>query len=460
MQPPAPPPTDPANLTASQSLPLLRSGQLSAEALAQALLGRIAERDGAVCAWVTVRPTQVLAQARALDAYRRSGAPLGPLHGLPVGVKDVINTADLPTQHNSPLRQGEQPGVDAACVALLRTAGALVLGKTDTVEFAATGRRAATRNPWDLDRTPGGSSSGSAAAVADGQVPLALATQTGGSTLRPASFCGVWGFKPTWGLVSTEGCKRYATTLDTLGWMARSADDLALLLSVLDAEAPPQNAGGAVAAPFSLAGARIALCRTPMWPRAELATRQALAQAEVTLRAAGATVLHLDLPADFAELPALQLRTMRAEGQAALLPEWRRHGNALEASLRDQVLNTDRTSRAALCAAWDTAAAARPRFDALAAGFDAVLTPSTPGVAPAGLHNTGDLVFNGLWTLLHVPCINLPGWQDDAGLPVGLTLTGPRFSDHHLLAVAAALGRLFTLRTPPQRDAGTRPTPT
>ena len=442
---------DLSTATAAELLPRLRSGELQAETLAQACLQRIQARDPAVRAWVTVQPDSVLAKARACDARRAAGLPLGPLHGLPVGVKDVIATADLPTQHNSPLHQGEQPGVDAACVALLRSAGAVILGKTDTVEFAATGRRAATRNPHDLQRTPGGSSSGSAAAVADRHVPLALATQTGGSTIRPASFCGVWAFKPTWGLVSTEGVKRYAPTLDSLGWMARSAADLRLVLDVFDAESHRP------AMPFDLAGASIALCRTPMWARAEAATEQAMAQAEAMLRAAGADVQFLDLPAPFETLPALQLRVMHAEGQASLLNEYRRHGDALEGSLRAQVLNEDAISRAELLIAWDTAAACRPLFDELTASLDAVLTPSTVGVAPAGLQDTGDPVFNGLWTLLQGPCVNVPGFTglgEEAHLPLGLTVTGPRFADRRVLAVAQAMGQLFALRKPAPADDG------
>lgn len=436
-----------ARLTATEALARLRAGSLRAEELVLGCLRRIGQRDGAVRAWVTLQPELALAQARAADARHAQGLPLGPLHGLPVGVKDVIATADLPTQHNSPLRQGERPGVDAACVSLLRQAGAVVLGKTDTVEFAATGRRAATRNPHDLERTPGGSSSGSAAAVADGHVPLALATQTGGSTIRPASYCGVWALKPTWGLVSREGCKTYAPTLDTLGWMARSADDLRLLLDVFDAEPAPEPARPATAAgPQGAAGLRIAVCRTPMWARAEPATQAAMARAEQALREAGAVVEPLALPSPFETLAALQLRIMRAEGQVSLLNEYRLHGDALEQSLREQVLNVDRTTRAELCAAWDTAAACRPVFDALAAPYDAVLTPSTTGVAPRGLQNTGDLVFNGIWTLLHVPCVNVPGCTGDGGLPVGLTLTGARFADRRVLAAAAALGAVFAQR--------------
>jgi Asp-tRNA(Asn)/Glu-tRNA(Gln) amidotransferase A subunit family amidase len=435
--------SEPPIIDATALLGSLRRGELTAQTLAQTCLDRIAARDGEVRAWTTLRPEAVLEQAREADRRRARGLPLGALHGLPIGIKDVIATADLPTQHNSPLHPGEQPGVDAACVSLLRAAGAVIVGKTDTVEFAATGRRAATRNPHDLTRTPGGSSSGSAAAVADRHVPLALATQTGGSTIRPASFCGIWALKPTWGLVSTEGCKRYAPTLDTLGWMARSAADLRLLLDVFDAEGAPASD-----LPFELEGARIAICRTPMWPRAEPATQAAMQHAQDLLARAGARLHSLDLPSPFESLPALQMRVMRAEGQVSLLNEYRLHGEALEPSLRDQVLNTDRTTRAQLCEAWDLAAACRPRFDALAAPFDAVLTPSTPGVAPVGLLHTGDLIFNGLWTLLQVPCVNVPGCVDEAGLPLGLTLTGARFSDRRVIAVAQTLGRLLAAAGP------------
>jgi Asp-tRNA(Asn)/Glu-tRNA(Gln) amidotransferase A subunit family amidase len=442
-------------LTGSEALARLRTGDISAEALARTCLDRVDARDADVRAWACCNREHVLAQARDCDARLAAGADPGPLHGLPIGIKDVIATRDLPTQHNSPHYLGAQPSADASCVALLRSAGAVIFGKTATVEFAATGRRAATRNPRDLARTPGGSSSGSAAAVADFHVPMALATQTGGSTIRPASFCGIWAFKPTWGLVGREGVKPYAPTLDTVGWMARSADDLRLLLDVFDAEPVPP-----VEPPFPLAGARIAVCRTPMWRSADAHAQAAMRLTATLLRNAGASVETLNLPPPFDELTAQQMRIMRAEGQASFLDTFRRHGEALNESLRDQVLNVDGTSRAELCAAWDTAAACRPRFDAAAAGFDAVVTPSSTGVAPKGLHNTGDLVFNGMWTLLHVPCVNVPGLAGEDGLPIGITVTGPRFADRHVLDVGAAIGRLFAQRQGVDPDfdrSGARP---
>jgi Asp-tRNA(Asn)/Glu-tRNA(Gln) amidotransferase A subunit family amidase len=422
-----------AHLTASQALGRIRAGDLSAEALTRACLSRIAERDPQVWAWTTVQPDIAIAQAMATD---QSGAAK-PLGGLPIGIKDVILTHDLPTQYNSPIYQGFHPRLDAACVTLLRAAGAVILGKTDTVEFAAIGRKAATRNPHDLARTPGASSSGSAAAVADFHVPLALGTQTGGSMIRPASYCGVWAIKPTWGLVGTEGARRFAASLDTIGWFARAAEDLALLYDVFDPDpAPP-------ATRLEIEGARIALCHTPAWPEAEPAAREAMAEAARRLVARGAIVSDLDLPAAFDGLAEAQSLIMRAEGRAAFLPEYRAHGAALEETLRLMVENVEGRSRADLVGAYDLAARCRQAFDEIAGPYDAILAPSAAGEAPVGLAFTGSFAFNGLWTLLHVPCVNVPGFTGPAGLPVGLTVLGPRFADRQVLAAAAALGEVF-----------------
>lgn len=422
-------PNELSRLSASAALRRLKAGTMTVEALARACLARVEARDPDVRAWTHYDPAQVLARAQELD---RRG-PAGPLHGLPVGVKDVIYTEDMPTRHNSQLYAVDHSRLDASCVALLRQAGALIFGKTDTVEFAATGRRALTRNPHDLARTPGGSSSGSAAAVADFHTPLALGTQTGGSVLRPAAYCGVFGFKPTWSLVSNEGCKSYSRSLDTVGWFARTSEDLALLQSTFD----PDYALGA--APLVLEGASVALCRTPMWEAALPETRNAFDTTADRLRRAGARVEALELPPSFADLPRLQLLIMRAEGRSAFLADYRRFGRALHPSLLEQVENVDGHSRTELCAAYDTAALHRIAFDRIAADYDGVLAPSTPGQAPLGLSETGSLIFNGLWTLLHVPCANVPGLSSPDGLPVGMTITGPRFSDARVLAAAAAL---------------------
>lgn len=426
--------SDLALLTACDLAPRLRTGELSVEALARSCLARIEARDPQVRAWTYVDGDRVLAQARELDGCTARG----PLHGLPVGVKDVILTKDMPTQHNSPIYQGSHPAIDAACVQLLRAAGALIFGKTDTVEFAATGRKALTRNPRDpdLQRTPGGSSSGSAAAVADFHVPLALGTQTGGSMIRPASFCGVFAMKPTWNLVSNEGARRFAPTLDTIGWFARSTADLALLYQVLDPEQAPVP-------DIPIDRLRIGLCRSAAWDHAEEATQGVFAAAARKLQKAGADVQPLELPAAFDGLIEQQLLIMRAEGRSSFLPEYRAHYALLHESLREQVDNTARITREDLRRAYDAAAQRRAEFDHLAAQFDAVLTPSAVGEAPVGLADTGSFVFNAMWTLLHAPCVNVPGFAGPHGMPVGVTLVGPRFGDRRVLAAASGLERVL-----------------
>ncbi len=421
-----------AGIGAVEAARRIRAGALTSRALVLACLERIAARDAAVRAWSFLDPDRALAAAEAAD--RVPSAARGPLHGVPVGIKDVIYTRDLPTGFNSPHFEGHFPKIDAASVAVLRAAGAVILGKTDTVEFAVNGRRAATRNPRDPARTPGGSSSGSAAAVADGQVPLALGTQTGGSVIRPASYCGVWAIKPTWNAVSHEGSKVCAASFDTIGWYGQGADDLDLLAEVygLRDDAPPRLP--------TLAGMRLALCRSPVWHLAAAETVAAMTTAAGRLRAAGASVEALDLPAEFDGLTAAHKTIMQAEMRASFLPEWGTIGEGLYPELAGILRNEGGHRRADLLAALDLAARCRATFDALAEPFDAVLTPSTPGVAPIGPDDTGAATFNRIWTLLHTPCVNVPGLSGPGGLPVGLTLTGPRFRDRRILAVAALVG--------------------
>ncbi|WP_068303548.1 amidase [Pararhodobacter sp. CCB-MM2] len=415
-------------LTAREALALIEAGDLTPVALMDACLDRWRARDAEVRAWTHLDPEAAL--ARAEDATP------GPLHGLPVGVKDILYTEEMPTSFNSPHFQDHWPNIDAAAVAMLRKAGAVMMGKLDTVEFAVNGRRAATMNPHDLTRTPGGSSSGSAAAVADGQVPVSLGTQTGGSVIRPASYCGVYAIKPTWNLVSHEGFKVCAASFDTLGWYARSAEDLDLLAEVFGIEDVP--------APASLQGATIAICRSPVWDKAEPATVAAMAEAEARLRAAGAEIRVLDLPPAFDGLTEAHRIIMQAEMRVSFLAEYRELGEALYPEMVSILKNEKGDSRADLLAALDLAAACRAEFDRLAAPFDAVLTPSTAGEAPVGPENTGAATFNRIWTLLHMPCVNVPGLTGPQGLPVGLTLTGPRYSDRRLIALAGQLGSLLS----------------
>ena len=418
----------PERLSAVDALKRIRQGDLSVEALARACLERIRVREDAVHAWAYVNAEQVLEQARALD---RAG-PCGPLFGLPVGIKDVFLTRDMPTQYNSPLYEGFSGGVDAACVTLLREAGALILGKTETAEFASSGRLAPTVNPHELTRTPGGSSSGSAAAIADFHVPLALGTQTGGSVIRPASYCGVFGFKPTWGMVSAEGAKTFSPSMDTVGWFARTADDLILVNDALvpvEPETPD----------FRIEGARIAICRSPVWGQAGAATREALAQESVRLAAAGAIVTELDLPQSFDQLVDVQKCIMLSEGRATFLSEYRRDPARLHAGLKSQVENAAGYTLSQLREAHDIAASCRREFDSIAGEFDAVLTPSTVGEAPPATEGSGAMIFNAIWSLLQTPCVNVPVARQAGALPIGLTVTGPRYSDRRILAIARAM---------------------
>ena len=423
-------------LSAAEAAAAIRRGALTSRALVQACLDRIAARDPVVRAWSHLDPALALAQADAADAVPL--AARGPLHGVPVGIKDILYTKDMPTRFNSPHFQDHFPNIDAAAVAILRQAGAVILGKNDTVEFAVNGRRAATTNPHDPRRTPGGSSSGSAAAVADGQVPLSLGTQTGGSVIRPASYCGVWAIKPTWNAVSHEGFKVCAASFDTLGWYGRSAADLDLLAEVFgirDDTAPDVPA---------LDGLRLAFCATPVWPQAEAETRQAIDTAIDVLRRAGAIVETLVLPPEFDGLTAAHKIIMQAEMRSAFLPDWRALGEALYPELVGILRNESGHSHADLLAAQNLAARCRAVFDDLAAPYAAILTPSTAGIAPFGPDNTGAAVFNRIWTLLHSPCVNVPGLTGPEGLPLGITLTGPRFRDRQVLAVAARLGDALT----------------
>jgi len=409
---------------------LTRSGAVSAEDVARACLERIDERDAAVQAWAWLDPDAVIAQARSLDA----GSARGLLFGVPFGIKDVFQTKDMPTEHNSPIYAGHRPGIDAACIDTLRAAGALILGKTTTVEFAGGfGRPAPTRHPLGPGRSPGGTSSGTAAAVADRQVPLGLGTQTAGSTIRPASFCGVHAMKPTWGAVSREGVKFISVSLDTVTWMARAVDDLALVADVFAlADAEPWQ-------PKPIGEMRIAICRTPAWDAASETVRSGLARSADRLADAGAAVVELDLPDEFAALRDAHIAVMMGEAGAALLNEYRAHPDLLDPGYVDVIEGSWSVHPAKLRDALDLAARCRIAFDSLAAPFDAILTPSATDVAPIFGQGTGNAAFNQMWSLLHVPCINLPVLTGPKGFPVGLTVTGPRFADRRVLASARAI---------------------
>ena len=417
--------TAPNELSAAAAITALGDGELTAEALTRACLDR-AEARKDVKAWIWLDPEQALAQARAAD---RAGRP-GLLAGLPIGVKDVIDTADMPTQHGSPIYQGNRPFADAACVALLRMAGATIIGKTVTTEFANR-FPGATVHPQNPAHTPGGSSSGSAAAVADFQVPVGLGTQTGGSTIRPAAFCGVVGYKPSFGEFSRSGIKLQCHNLDTLGIICREIDDLPPLRAAILA-APPRAIDRGVSPP------RIGLCRTPAWDRADAATQSLIEASAARLAAAGARVSEVSFAPAFANILDHHRRIFAFEAARNYAYEYDFHHEQVSQVLRDTLLTPGRElPLAAYVEALETAEAFRAHLDDIFAGVDVLLTPGAAGEAPEGLGSTGDPSFNAIWTLAWTPCVTMPAGTGPKGLPLGVQFVGQRFRDEALLDAAA-----------------------
>jgi amidase len=404
--------------------------RLSAEALTAAYLDHIEAREAVVGAWQYLDREAALAVARQRDAE----SPRGPLHGIPIAVKDLIDTADMPTAYGSPIYRDHRPAADASCVALARAAGAIVLGKTVTTEFA-TFTPGKTANPRNPAHTPGGSSSGSAAAVADGMAPLAFGTQTAGSVIRPAAYCGCVGYKPTFGMINRAGVKPLADSLDTIGILARSVEDAAFFAGVLSERSALRHLVTPDKAP------RFGLYRTPMWDEAESATATALDGAREALERAGAAVAELAIAPAHRGLNEVQGTVMGFEMVRALA--WERIERSAELSPRlAQMLDTGMAIGAAdYVLACARAAEARAELDGFFGACDAILVPAAPGEAPAGLGGTGDPVFNRMWTLLGVPCLTLPARWGETGLPTGVQLVGRLGDDARLLAGAAFLER-------------------
>lgn len=410
-------------LTASEALEKIRAGTLTCESWAKACLDCVNRHDDLIKAMSYCNDEKVIATAQQRDR----GNPDQLLHGVPVAVKDIFDTEDLPTEFNSPVYEGHQPKKDAACVSTLKAHGAVILGKAATVEFASIGRMPPTTNPHDVKRTPGGSSAGSAAAVAAGMAPIALGSQTGGSTIRPAAFCGIAAMKPTWGTVALEGMKPYAPSLDTVGWMARCVDDLELVSYALrvSRKAAPRKTKGT-----------IGFYKTPYWEFAEQDTQSALTHTINQLQASGIKVIEVQDPIDADKLNDAQNTIMHGEGRATYLAEYLHWPDLLHPNLVSEVENSMNISDEDLQWAYDYLALRRPVFDQAMADFDAWLTPAVPGEAPLGLHSNGDAVFNRLWTGLHVPAITLPATTNTNGLPIGIQLVSGRFRDNELLACA------------------------
>ena len=396
-------------LSASEMARMIARGELSSEAVVSACLARIEERDSVVRAWAYLDPDLALQQARARDREPNRG----PLHGVPIGVKDVIDTADMPTEMGSPIYRGNQPRTDASCVALVRAAGAVILGKTATFEFAGM-TPGATTNPLNQAHTPGGSSSGSGASVADFMVPLAFGTQTGGSVLRPAAFCGVFGYKPTFGRFNRAGVKPAAESLDTIGVIARSIDDLELVDAVL--------VGRGSTSRTELSVPSIGVCQTHLWHMAQPETVAAFQDSVTKLGRAGANVRKLTLPVVFAELTGARERISDYERARGMAHEWQHHRGQISERLQRCMERGFALAPEAYWEAQELTQRCRLLFFEAMGGIDALLVPCVPGEAPEGLDYGGDPKMQELWTLLGTPAITLPTHRGPNGLPVGIQL--------------------------------------
>jgi amidase len=404
----------------------IRAGKISSTDLVQACLDRIAQREPELHAWAWLDPDAALAAARQADQQ-----PVrGPLHGLPIAVKDIIDTTDMPTECGSPIYRGRRPSNDAACVAMARRSGAVVLGKTITTEFAyfAPGP---TANPRNLAHTPGGSSSGSAAAVADTLVPAAFGTQTAASLIRPASFCGVVAYKGSFGEFSLAGIKPFAASFDTLGVITRHVIDAQwmrwAMLGIPAAEADTKAWEGTP---------RIGVCHTPWWQQADPDCQAVIEVAALQLARKGAKVSQATLPSHFGQLADTHKLIMAYEAAQSLCFEHDRFPDKLSPQLQSLLEDGLQISRARYLAAQQLAATARHEFQAWKIDWDILLTPSAVGTAPRGLHATGDPLFSRMWTLLGVPSVTVPGYTGQLGLPIGVQLIGDFREDDKLLAMA------------------------
>ena len=434
---------DPVRMSAAGAAEAIRAGRLTSEELTGACLERIAGLEGRIGAWTFLDPGLAMRQAREADRTLREQGPLGPLHGVPVGIKDVFDTKDMPTENGTVLHAGRRPAEDASVVAQLRGEGAVLLGKTVTTELAvyAPGK---TRNPLDPERTPGGSSSGSAAAVASFMVPLAVGTQTNGSVIRPASFCGVVGYKPSFGLVSRHGALKQSPPLDQVGVFARTVGDAALLagrIAAFDCRDPGMRPGprprfSAAPDDGGPAPGPLAFIRTPVWDRADADTREAFAGLAGRL---GEGIVEIELPEAFLDAVDIHRTIMEADLAASYREEYARGRERLSPVLREMI----ERGQAVRPAEYERALARVPALVAALGGLlgrhEAIVTPAVPGEAPVGLGSTGSPVFCTLWTLCGLPAVTIPVLRGSHGMPIGVQLVGAAGADARLLRTAAAL---------------------
>lgn len=428
-------------MTAVEAAAAIVDGRMTARELTEACLDNIAIQEATIGAWTHLDRDHALAQADAADEAHRLGRQHGPLHGVPIGIKDIFDTSDMPTEDGSILHAGRTPRRDAAAVASLRAAGAIIMGKTVTTEFASYSP-GKTANPRDPRRSPGGSSSGSAAAVAAGMVPLAIGSQTNGSVIRPAGYCGVVGYKPSFGSIPRTGALQLSRNLDHVGVFARNVPDAALIAECLFGHDAGDLDTRPVARPSLLRTAqsdppvppRLAFVASPAWDQADAVTQEAFAE---LVDALGERIERFDLPASFANAVDLLKVIMEVDMATNLQLEYDQGADRLSPTLR-ALLERGRGQHSAFD--YSRAVAAIPVLnEALEEAFfayDAFITPATTGVAPMGLESTGSPVFCSLWTLCGLPTINLPLLYDEDGLPIGLQLVGTRGSDARLLRTA------------------------
>ncbi|MEM8876350.1 MAG: amidase [Pseudomonadota bacterium] len=427
-------------MSATDAAAFIESGQLKSVQLVQSCLDRIAETDGEIGAWAYLNAEQALEQAAALDRRRQAGLATGPLHGLPVGLKDIIDTRDMPTQRGTSIFEGRQTKEDARIVEMLREAGAVIMGKTVTTELAFVHANE-TRNPQNPDRSPGGSSSGSAAAVAAGHVPLAIGTQTNGSVIRPASFCGTFGFKPTRGMIPRTGVLQTSESLDQIGTFARTLEDVALLADVISGYDQRDPGSDVNARPAMLQGAReevpvepeLVWFNLPFNDRLSDAAREGL---EGVMEFLGQRVTRMDPANQLGELVAVQARIHEYEitrHQAAVFDE---HWDQISDTLKPIIERARRIEAAEYEDALAVKGSAESFFADFFNDYDVILAPAAAGEAVAYGTSTGDPIFCTLWTLAGLPCVTLPILVGETGLPIGVQLIGPAHKDDRLLRTA------------------------
>jgi Asp-tRNA(Asn)/Glu-tRNA(Gln) amidotransferase A subunit family amidase len=435
------PGTAPAN-SATALVQRIREGEISASESLSAYIARIDESEETIQAWDYLARDNARKQAEIADKARRQGAPMGALHGVPLGVKDIFDTFDMPTQYGTPLHRDRRPREDAFAVERLRSQGAIMLGKTSTTELATYAPGVTkTRNPHNPEHTPGGSSSGSAAAVAAGQVPAALGTQTNGSVIRPASFCGVWGYKPSFGLISRSGVLRQAPALDQVGVLAATLQDAGLVAQHMMVHDSRDSAMRPRAAPnLQVAAGELppvtplmAFVKTPVWDQADSETQEAFGE---LAQALGEAVTEIALPESFAHIHTMHKTVMEAEIARNYHRDYERAADQMSDSLRGQIERGREVRAVDYIRSTESIGALAAIADEILNDYDAFLTPAAPGTAPHGLDDTGSAAFCTIWTYLGMPALSIPLMTGLNGLPMGVQLVGARGDDARLFRMA------------------------